>query len=368
MCLDPVVHHDLLGAADHGPVGVGVVDDVVPVRPQLDLFGAGTVHVDDTVEVGGDDVRVAGLGDQPGDPRRDRGPRGGVHQPQVLVGGQPPQPAVAGGTREGSPVRLGHIRVVHRMESPQRHLLQVFGVQRGGERHRDLLAGRQADVNDVAHLAGVQPWRVVHHQPKRLQLGPLAGELHHDGLQHPRIGEAVIGAGFVEHQRDTVGERIGQIRQHQVVDVVDDVLALGRLHLRILNLLERLQAGGVRRGQQRDARLRNGSGRRVQILNPGVEQVAPLLERGRVGADAVADAHQGVEPAVLLGLELAALGRHDVALAQPGCAGQAGPDHHALQRLTGCVADPGHQGRGRDRIPAQKRARRTHRVRDHPNR
>ena len=131
----------------------------------------------------------------------------------------------------------------------------------------------------------------------------------------------------------------------------------------ILNLLECLQAGGIRRGQQRDTRLRNGSGRRVQILNPGVEQVAPLLERGRVGADVVADAHQGVEPAVLFGLELAALGRHDVALAQPGCAGQSGSDHHALQRLTGCVADPGHQGRGRDRVPPQKQARRTHRVR-----
>ena len=32
-CLDPVVHHDLRGAADDRAIGVGVVDDVVPVRP-----------------------------------------------------------------------------------------------------------------------------------------------------------------------------------------------------------------------------------------------------------------------------------------------------------------------------------------------
>ena len=102
-----------------------VVDGVGPAGLQRERVGAGAVHVDGTVQ---DDLdRTLGPGRRPehGRARRLERPRDRVHQRDVVVGGERPQPAIGDG--------LGDVRVVaddRRQAAPQAEPAEVSAVER----------------------------------------------------------------------------------------------------------------------------------------------------------------------------------------------------------------------------------------------
>ncbi len=217
----------------------------------------------------------------------------GVDQAQVDRRRQPPRPSGRGGTGDDlvgdqllGGVAAGGLVEPRRVGPPQPEVLEVAPPDGRRHRHPDLLAGRHGHADRPAVDAGAEGVPRLDDEPQRLEPRPVAGERHDDRLERPRLDHDVRRAGVVEHQRDAVGVRVGEVGQDEVVGLVDDVLALAQRGVAVRgDRLERHGGGRVGVGPrgQHHVRLRPGGVRVVEARDHLVQQRPALRQRHRVG-------------------------------------------------------------------------------------